>query len=502
MSSQSPAFQRIHVICHLNYQPFVCKVSEVVGGRKVVCNEAFIQQNFLKTHLKSEHKLTTIEKEISKHYELHSIPKVQHLIDSTLKKLTQSTNNQSVDPIPGQSSSTHKRSVEVGDNSAPNKRLRTEPDLQTVNRGSGSQSIRLSINNENSNDQFGPPSLEPVSANHRNFTMSGPPQLAPANSISPPLLVNQMTYNPTNIPNTSQMQSKRGRGRPKGSKTKTNNRSNNKNGQSSGTNGKQVIPPNCYVADGNPQLKSRLSKESRLSRPNISLSREQERALQSKRFKTNGNNSMANTNINGDESSDWDSETETYGTNLRSDEHRVIEPTVSYNPLNERLSTDSPPPSDENRVERVIPQQISRAPPSSSRSLVELPSPPRQNKINIEMPPSMTFHNILPTPSTSTSEPTQPIEKSREINRKTITTQTEENKKVNTLIKGLTDGNNERMNGSPTLVTQITRVEESESMDSQTDIYMNSSPDTNLQNEEPAITQNNSLSGIGYYLNY
>ena len=115
------------------------------------------------------------------------------------------------------------------------------------------------------------------------------------------------------------------------------------------------------------------------------------------------------------------------------------------------------------------------------------------------MSSSVTSYNILPTPSSSSSETSQPIEYCREIHQKTISTQTEVNEKVN--IRGLTDGNNERMNGSPTLVTQITRVEENESMDSQTVSHTNSSLDTKLKNEEPAVNQNNSLSGIGYHLN-
>ena len=217
LSSESLFLQRIHVTLHLNYQPFVCKVSEVVGGRKMVCNEAFIGQNFLKTHLKSEHKLTPNEREISKYSEFHSIPKVQHLIDSTLKKLTPNTKDQSVNLLPGLISSTPTRSREIGENSALNKRPRTEPDLRSETRvGSGQQFIRHSFNNKNCNDKLGP-LLEPVSATHRNPTIIDPPQLAPANSISPIVSLNQLTYNQTNIPNTKQVPDESGKGRVKGS---------------------------------------------------------------------------------------------------------------------------------------------------------------------------------------------------------------------------------------------------------------------------------------------
>ena len=99
--------------------------------------------------------------------------------------LTLKTDNQSVDQIPGQSSSTDTRRAEVGDNSAPNKRLRTQPVLNSVNRRrSGPQSIRPSNDGGNSSGQLAAPTLKPVpvSANHPNLTSSGRPQLSPANS--------------------------------------------------------------------------------------------------------------------------------------------------------------------------------------------------------------------------------------------------------------------------------------------------------------------------------
>ena len=95
-----------------------------------------------------------------KYYELHSIPKVQHLIDSTFKKFTQN--------ISGSDTRTEllyppNRCREIGDN--PGAVIRTEPPLLSVNRGgSGQQSIRLSNNFHNSNEQLRPPLLEPVSA--------------------------------------------------------------------------------------------------------------------------------------------------------------------------------------------------------------------------------------------------------------------------------------------------------------------------------------------------
>ena len=380
LRSESKNLQLIHVNHHFNYQPIICKFIETIDGQSVVCNESHFNQTFLKPHLKSEHKLTAnqLENRLEKYYTNDCIPKVQLLIDNCLRKLNQINQSVIQTPVqtPVQSTSRNiSHSLEKSGDQMKDKRFSSN-NGPNDRRGSNDQRIRkLSYDTI---DNPCRPSSSGINSNERKGTKS-------TNNVShqrshqkshqmktiPPILSKQTNFNNRNTNNNNNKTEtplKRKRGRPRKNAV-------NQNASTSGlSKGQTHIIRNKYVADGNPQLKSRLSAESRLSRPNISLSREQERALQTNNNKNKKPFRRAS-NRDSDDSSDWNSDIEEFET-LPSNPFVVKTPNIP-NKQREMSSVESRRRSDGNVSNNSVRSFRSE---DNSVSLMEAPVLQPQNE--------------------------------------------------------------------------------------------------------------------------
>ncbi|CAG2114691.1 unnamed protein product, partial [Medioppia subpectinata] len=311
LKSLSKTQQSVHLHQHLDYLPYACRA--VKGGQQV-CNESFPSIKYLKAHIKADHNLALTEEQLREQYITHRlIPKVQQLIDLSVEgeparvSPPAANTHQTVAAARGGGVAGGRRTTSgsPNTNSSPSKSQPSPPVLSpirplpsdmndTPNRAIGfARRTAPTIENGNSANDAG---------------AAGPPLR------SPPLLVNANTHHPSNTVR-SPPKRRRGPGRPRKSPTKS------RTTQSLGpSNGHQLmadsnviqratITPNGYIADRNPLLRSRLSEKSRLSRPNISLSREEEQALRTNKRTANGGADGS------DESTGWNSDVEEFERN-------------------------------------------------------------------------------------------------------------------------------------------------------------------------------------------
>ena len=242
---------------------------------------------------------------------------------------------------------------------SPSKRMRREDNREELN--TVSDSIQASISRHLNN------SLTGQNLTHRTSTMIGPrPEVGGARSLEPPPVLT-----PFHMP--SQTTGKRPRGRPRD--TDAGQGRPTQSTTASHVTSAEHQSAKRYVADGNPQYKSRLSENSRLSRSNISLSREQEKALltnnkdESNATKRKKKKKNKNKNRDSDDSSGWDSDTQLFDVSDRRNRQSSTIRSKTDSPRKSQTNSPRSQTIQNNRCDDLNGQIVESTPVTSAHSI-------------------------------------------------------------------------------------------------------------------------------------
>ncbi|XP_054163811.1 uncharacterized protein LOC128961583 [Oppia nitens] len=415
------SLQRLHLYHHFSYLPILCKAVKTVNGRQQVCNESFPLKNFLKAHIKADHNINPSDQVLEEIYlKNNQIPKLQDLIDNCLQLTNGNPCVQSVDTSKFNETNYHKNITPNNKSNGLEAPILTAVQLNpTLPSGSSiSHSSRLNMNqvfNKIQNKK----KVTNNGINHRNSCSSGQSNVLD----TPPVLVSE-----SSVPRQQTIPVKRPRGRPPKSQSKAGNNCTPRN-----VSVKPHITPNSDYADRNPMPRNRLSAQSRASRPNIRLSREQEKALKEKQKR----------NFN-EESDSWDSDVE------RFERPKRVRTSNKISPVNNAFN---------NVVNNAVNNAVNNVVNNAVNNVVNNVSNRQTNDLNNKRSPNL---QTTGRPRSQTPLESNTTESSANSPLKTLPTRPRLSTQITRILDTESDQNHNNQNGMSSQVNGMNNIQTSD----------------------------------------